>query len=447
MNKKRIALLLMLVSLLTTGMLTAQESPGFREYDRTTWRLYQEKQWDSLIVVGKKALADGNDYQYLNARLGVAWFEKGNYRMASYYFGKALRMNEGDEFSREYLYFSHLYSGRSGSARAISKGFSESTRERLNLPASVGPDFVYAEMGPVKANAINPLRDVLISGTDSIYGEFNLPGNAFYFHAGGSFALGPYITAYAGYSNLSLDRYQRIQTGTFDTVKRSYDFNQHQAYFNFSVEPVPGLRIVPSFHYIYNMSRLVTATYNTDSAKYYFTLNPIKNNQVATGLALYVDWKTFTLTLHGNYAHLMGLDQAGGGIALTWYPAGNLNYWLRMHATFLSEEGTGRWITEPQAGMRITSHLWAEATVAFGDMTRYVDETNFVIYNTDDKTTLRAQGVIYIPAFDNVMFSVRYIFNKAEGTVWHYDLTSASMMAEKTNYEKHTILGGIKWNF
>ncbi len=45
------------------------------------------------------------------------------------------------------------------------------------------------------------------------------------------------------------------------------------------------------------------------------------------------------------------------------------------------------------------------------------------------------------------MFSVRYIFNQAEGTTWHYDNTSSAIVAETVNYEKHTILGGIKWNF
>lgn len=438
---------LLLLPCLLTATLFSQTGPGFREYDQTTWRLYQQKQWDSLIVAGKQAIAAGNDYQYLNARMGVAWFEKGNYRQASKFFLKALRLDKGDEFAREYLYYSMLYSGRSGSAGAVAAHFSEATRERLALKNPVRPSYVYTEMGSVAANAIDPLRDVHIGGADSIYGEFNLPGNAFYFHAGGGFNLGHYVTAYTGYSNLALERYQRVELETTDTVKRSYTFNQHQAYLSLSVEPVAGIRIVPSFHYISNKSRPIIATYNNDSSRYFFKNTVLKNNNFAAGLALYADWELFNFTLHGNYANLMGFKQWGGGAAVTFYPAGNLNYWFRIHVSMLSEDAEKRLITEPSAGLRISSRVWTEMSVAFGDMTRYVDENNFLIYNTDDKTTLRAQGVVYIPAFDNVMFSVRYIFNRAEGTTWQYNSSASGVLSEIVDYEKHTILGGIKWNF
>ncbi|HAQ64982.1 MAG TPA: hypothetical protein DCR43_03880 [Bacteroidales bacterium] len=425
----------------------SQDSPGFKEYDQTTWRLYQQRQWDSLIIVGKQAMASGNDYQYLNARLGVAWFEKGNYRMASRYFGKALRLNQGDEFSREYLYFSMLYSGRSGGARSVTNGFSEAARQRLQLKSPVMPAYVYVELGPLNTNAINSLRDSYISGSDSIYGELNLPGNAFYFHAGGGFELGSFVTAYAAYSNLSLDRYERIELGDIDTIRRSYDFNQHEAYLNLSVEPVPGLRIVPSFHFIYNRSRPIIATYNQDSAAYNFHVKSYTNKDIATGIALYADFGLFDIALHGNYATLMNKTQTGGGAAITWFPSGNLDYWLKIHTSMLSEDGQHRWVTEPSAGVRIFPHVWAEASAAFGDLTRYVDETNFLLLNTDDKTTLRAQGVIYIPAFENVMFSFRYIYNRAEGLTWHYDLAGKTMLSETFDYQRHTLLGGIKWSF
>lgn len=447
MVKRMIVLYSVLLILVSTGRVFSQNSPGFREYDQTTWRLYQQQQWDSLIIIGQQAMASGNDYQYLNARMGVAWFVKGNYRKASRYFGKALRLNQGDEFSREYLYFSMLYSGRSGGARSITPGFSEATRLRLQIKDPVRPSYVYTELGPLYSNAIDPMRDSYLSGSDSIYGEFNLPGNAFYFHAGGGFELGSFVTAYVGYSNLSLDRYQRIELGNLDTVRRSYSFNQHDAYLNLSIEPIPGIRIIPSFHFIYNRSRPITAIYNQDSAAYYFQGKSYSNKDIATGIALYADIGLFNFALHGNYASLLNKTQVGGGAAITWFPSGNLNYWLKMHATIISEDDQHRWVTEPSAGFRISPHVWAEASVALGDLTRYVDENNFLLLNTDDKTTLRAQGVFYIPAFENVMFSFRYIYNEAEGLTWHYDLNSNAMFSKTINYQKHTLLGGIKWNF
>ena len=41
----------------------------FNTVDVLTYRYYQEKKWDSLIVIGKQALRQDIDYYYLRVRL------------------------------------------------------------------------------------------------------------------------------------------------------------------------------------------------------------------------------------------------------------------------------------------------------------------------------------------------------------------------------------------
>lgn len=113
-----------------TGVSPAQNS---RETEKETYRLYTEKKWDSLIVAGKQALDAGIDYYYLRMRVGIAQYEKKQYRLAQIHFRKATEFNSSDELALEYLYYSHLFSGQLEEAQKTTKKFSKDLKKRLEL--------------------------------------------------------------------------------------------------------------------------------------------------------------------------------------------------------------------------------------------------------------------------------------------------------------------------
>nr|NQU89727.1 hypothetical protein [Bacteroidota bacterium] len=97
----------------------SQEKQDFRKIDSLTYSLYQQGKWDKLITVGEKALGQGLDYYYLQIRVGIAWYEKQNYRRAIPHFEEALKFNLVDQTVLEYLYYSYLLSGRNYDMRRI----------------------------------------------------------------------------------------------------------------------------------------------------------------------------------------------------------------------------------------------------------------------------------------------------------------------------------------
>ena len=90
-----------------------QDEYDFNLYNSETYRLYLEEEWDSLIILGKAALNQDMDYYYLRMRLGIAFYQKKNYRVAANHFTRALEMNQGDPAALEYLYYARLMAGQS----------------------------------------------------------------------------------------------------------------------------------------------------------------------------------------------------------------------------------------------------------------------------------------------------------------------------------------------
>jgi hypothetical protein len=85
---------------------------GYSMIDRISYRLYLDKQWDSLQTFATAALATGVDYHYLRMRLGVAMFELGKYRAALQHFKKADELNSSSGFARQYMYYCYLNTER-----------------------------------------------------------------------------------------------------------------------------------------------------------------------------------------------------------------------------------------------------------------------------------------------------------------------------------------------
>ena len=97
----------------------------FNRINTETYRFYEEQKWDSLIHLGKEALNQEIDYYYLRMRIGIACYNKKNYRKADDHFRVALEFNQEDPVALEYLYYSMLFAGqveRSGLVRKKFRG-------------------------------------------------------------------------------------------------------------------------------------------------------------------------------------------------------------------------------------------------------------------------------------------------------------------------------------
>jgi tetratricopeptide (TPR) repeat protein len=119
---------------------SGQPATDFRKIDSLTYALYEQGAWQELIKTGNAALDQGADYYYLRMRIGLAYFYKEQYRLAAIHFRRALKLNEDDPFSRDYLRKSLEWGGMEVEAAWLLKKLPE-TDERRRTRLKLSPCF------------------------------------------------------------------------------------------------------------------------------------------------------------------------------------------------------------------------------------------------------------------------------------------------------------------
>jgi hypothetical protein len=365
---KKLILLFLLISL-TPGIVIAAEILDFRTVDELTYRFYTEQKWDSVIMIGKKALKQDIDYYYLRVRMGISYYEKQEYFPAITHLKKARKFNSGDAFVTDYLFRSYLYSNQNEEAQLLKAKMPKDTRE---IPDSKSGfvEQIHFEGGYTLSSDKSPDNLSDLMGADSIYGEQDLYGNSFYSNLGLKLRVSKRIGLLLAYNYLNFNKTKYIQYGRgeaklesitdtswgknynytfpwviYDTSFRYHVF-QNEAHISATVALPRGFKIMPAFHWIhvsYNMTnpgfrtdtiqdtafyQAFNDTYHTFSfpqTTYSFERKDTSFNNYLVGLRITKDLGIFNLGLSGSWSNLNNKKQIQAGASLTYYPLGNLN--------------------------------------------------------------------------------------------------------------------------
>ncbi len=125
----------------------AQDTLSFQEVNIKTYQYYLEQKWDSVILIGSQALRQHIDYYYLRMRMGIAYFQKKEYRIAEPHFLRALKFNSSDDVAKEYLYYCYTYSEQYDYAGKLSASFSDSLTKKLHTGYLKPIDVIYVDAG------------------------------------------------------------------------------------------------------------------------------------------------------------------------------------------------------------------------------------------------------------------------------------------------------------
>lgn len=120
---------------------------NFSIVDSVSYQMYLQKQWKELCKYGSSAAQNGMDYYYLDVRIGVAYFERGNYQKAELYFRKALANNSASPFAQTYLFWTLYNSGAEPEAAKMFTSFSDSLQKEISYHPHKVLNSVYLESG------------------------------------------------------------------------------------------------------------------------------------------------------------------------------------------------------------------------------------------------------------------------------------------------------------
>jgi hypothetical protein len=475
----------------------------FKTVDMLTYRCFEEKKWDSVIVVGKQALKQGIDYYYLRVRMGISYFEKRKYIPAITHLNKAIGFNSGDPVIIDYLYRSYLYEDCTEEAQLIldkkpkDKNDSPNTRnkviEQVNFEGglSLSNDKTSLQLPPHWLQGVK-------FGVQEIYGVDDLYGNSFYGHLGLKLKIFKRVRLSFAYNYLNFSKTINLKDGHFedhflgivDTVggkKYLYSFpwvvhdtsfrynvNQHEAHFGVIVILPAGFKILPAFHFIHvaNIMNNFTIRLRTieDTAfhstidntfrtfpfthyDYSFYQKGTSFNNFVIALMVTKDYGIFNIGLSGSWSNLNNQTQTQAGVILTYYPLGNLDLYGTSSLTEFFQGNETRLLFSQVLGAKMTPWCWVEGLLYWGNYTNANILNGSIVYNNSDKNDYRIAATLTFLVGNHLQLSLIYQYFRNESQQRYQILTlnpitgqlNEQVQTKNNPYNTNTLIGGITW--
>lgn len=487
--------LIILINSGITGVVSGQRD--FVQTDIQTYRLFTEQKWDSLIASGKRALKEGIDFYYLRVRMGVAFFSKEKYLTAVRHLKAAHVQNPSDGYVSYYLYYALRYTNQFEEAELILANLPPETREKVEQKRQWA-DLAYAAGGYTFSNALTTDRKGTLMKHDSVYGEEDLYGDNLYFSAGWNLRPTRQLSLQMQYSYLGFSKQKSHQwsrgeyrlTAVRDTswgkeylysfpqtvydTTYQYRVNQHEFHLGANLSVGSGIRIMPAFHLVrvgfpvtraaYRFDTIDLPAYYTsgDSTMHTFpfplltysfpTRDTSFSNYIAS-LRITKDAGIFSLGISGSYANLNGYIQKQIGASVTFFPAGNLNYYSSTYITGFFQNREKRLLISQVLGAKLTSWLWAEGYFHYGDHTNANIFNGSVVYNNSDRIRYRTGASILFVISPQLQLSLTWQLAAKESIQYYYlkvmDPSASSIREVRTTadnpYQTQSIFGGITW--
>ena len=419
--------------------------------EQKTMELFQNKQYKRLIFVGEEAISNKTDYFYLRYRIGVAYYELGNYRMAAYHLEKALFFNSDDAFTLEYLYYSYNISCRTSDANFLIFKMTDELKEKINYKTKFICS-VYMEGGISVSNIFAKNSNIDFDGPTNIYGETDMSGKILYGHLGLKHEILPFLSFYHGFSRIQIDKRKIIRINNKDTIS-NYSLTQNEYYINSGIQLKRGLKLTPAFHYI---------SVKSNTIKYDLTQFPPFSNyslnlsNFVLSLAISKEYKRFSFNFFTTYSNLNSAIQIQGGTSISYFPFGNLNLYSNTSLVYFNQKITiaqgqsnikeNRFIFDQMIGLKLNSKLWTETSVTLGNLSNYNEKNAFIVYNIADKINFKA-GISFIYSLSSkIELSLCYQLLNRESNYNTYT-DPVTVQINTTNYQNNTLIGGIKWKF
>lgn len=427
----------------------SQEPVTFRLADSLTYNLFVEKNWSGLIKTGKEAINNGHDYYYMRMRLGIAYYEKHNYRMSSIQFRKALDFNKNDPAALEYLFYSCYLSGRNFQALNLIPLFYEQNQERILRESRIKKNHITFE-----SFYSNAKTEDMISSPGSFFSNPE-PGsqmvtryfinNALY----ASHTLGRNLNYFHSYTSLVKDNYLHYFDGYNQADMTTQRVIQNQYYGSVNIYSSSGWVISPAFHFLTAEYPLITIIYQG------FT--PInhtyraRTNSFAGGMAITRSSGLIDVSAEAQYSKLNNLRQVQGTLSLMIYPAGNRELYLGGKLSTVSgldqEDSGNRFIKGFTAGFSIKNSIWFEFSGISGDMKNFTENNGLIVYYSMDdlhrKYSLRIILPLYKPGI--TLFAGCGI-SSYSSEYFPFDGIN-SFDSNNLDYNSNTLTGGLSWNF
>jgi len=404
--------LVLMIAILFFSVKGEAQKKNFSYFDSLTYNQYQSKEYKKLIKTGKEALHSGFDYYYLRMRIGIALYNRQEYRLAIPHFEKALTFSDND-IAMEYLYYSALWGGEPLKAQKLVNSMSEALKSKLGVK----------EKGILSTN----IDMALLNKSEDIPDDFEYPANEDGYqvipkqffntslslsHKAGSGASMSHMLTYLHKSNSKYaysSDYSPAPNDPYFPYNDNFSTNQFQYYLSSSVTLGRGWNFMLGGH----AAAIATPKYTYGSMFY--------RGQIQYSYEQTTDWsfdfalsasmlKNFSrMSVEGEIAIMSMNDKfiVQPAVILRLYPLGNMNLYTESLFSYSIRENS-KFFQQQRLGFKVLDHLWLEGMYFSGDISGFTLNNGSMFFNGLEEVNSMAGGQMIIPTKTRFSLSLGY---------------------------------------
>jgi len=380
-----------------------------------------------------------------NMQLAMTWYKQKNYENARKNLLKVLDFNPKDLTALYYLYYADLFSGRSGEARRLIEKIPYKMRNEMKLPQKYSLSGISVQTGWFTNNSLDELKEGMPIGDfvssyymtsmnyQSVSAGINLGYKSCFTLAINRFDTQTLQQVYIG-GNLSEFKHSDLQNGVY--LRYVYNFPDSW-YAGLAYHGVEGEYSVSYYQ-------------EGNSGLYGFYDQKEKYSQRYLGVFAGKHLNKLDANLHFSINNFWQGDYYQSGLSLTYYPFGNINYYLNAaydRMTPLDETMDSEEVWKVLAGVKITKGLFVEGSYLLGNLSNWSDASGFYLFNTMYPIRSRSGVSLILPELiPHLQLSFSGFYQNRDHYADIY-LDDGTVEPVLQNFSSISFFGGISWIF
>ncbi len=381
----------------------AQQKITYDEVDATSYDLYINGKWKTLLDYGKTSINGGQDFIYLRLRMGYAAVMLQNFSEALKHYNHVLKKDRYNEIARYYAWYCLINLHQPEQAYIHVPYFSKEAKTMEHISKRALRD--------AGIECSNKFTDIT-TRNNSIYNKVSLN------------------TRLGWKTNMehSFITYNQIidERGMVNVTNNSQIIIHQKEYYNkttISLDNLLQLKI--AYHFI-------QTPFNSHNISPYTSI-VYKNNLWMIGLKY-----------HDNYCTLQGSIITGKitdttihqyNFQATYFPKGNMNFYGISTISLHNRKKVNRINMQQILGCKLNKYIWLEANATFGRFSNYSENDLTYVYNAIDENRFKSGMNAYLQINKHILAQAGYTFEQRE--LYHTNFL----------FNQHSINGGITWKF
>jgi len=437
-SKFRNKYLLFIVLLFVNIYGYTQDTLTFFTSDKLTYQQFTENKWEELIKTGKESIEQGIDYYYLRVRLGIAYYNQKNYHQSIYQLEKALKINSTEDYIKEYLYYSYLYSGRTKEAQKYC------IKDNPKLPKNNICKDYFIQSIDFSISSQSNLNESELHVDDIAFDEGSqyIPLQTNFYGFGLTHKITQWLSATHSIGRVNLTYLELTKYMDIATFNNNYKVQENLYYLSLLGRIAKNWYFNAGMHRIGNQYFVDQEVVRRGQATTE-TITVNDNDYVFFG-SVHKQLPLFDLIASVSNSTLNNSKQWQEDFSLRYFPFGNLHVYLFGKLSILQHTNDGMKKSEiifnPLLGLKIVDYLWLEGSYLQGDIYNYSSENRFVVYNGPEiiQNIAKLKFIVPIKAGLQLYIDNTYVIANS------YTI-STLVKTNKIQSNYYQLTGGLSW--